>query len=406
MPAVPQADVLLHVLLTLAAIIILGRLLGRLLRPLGQPQVIADILAGILLGPSLIGAPAAAVLLPPPAAPALGLVAQLGVILYMFLVGLETNAGYLRGQWRRTFAISTAGMSTPFVLGIGLAALLYPALGDPRVPLSHFAMFMGVALSITAFPVLARILSDRKLQGTPIGQLALGCAAAGDVAAWCVLALVVGLVQTQGGGVGVVLWTLGFALAMLVLARPLLARWTSGVTLEQAGNGAIVVALIGCLLSAAATEWIGIHALFGAFLFGLLIPHDSPLAQTLERRLHDVVSIVFLPAFFAYSGLRTQIELVNTPGQWLIVGLIVLVASAGKFGGVALSARATGLGWRDAAILGSLMNARGLVELIVLNIGLDVGVISPTVYSMMVLMALLTTIATAPLIRLLGLRAP
>jgi Kef-type K+ transport system membrane component KefB len=405
MSAAAPADVLLHVLLTLAAIIILGRLLGRLLRPLGQPQVIADVLAGILLGPSLIGAEAAALLLPPNAAPALGLVAQLGVILYMFLVGLETNAGYLRGQWHRTAIIATAGMLAPFGFGIALAVGLHGPLGEPNVPMWHFALFIGVALSITAFPVLARILAARQLQRTQIGLLALGCAAAGDVAAWCVLALVVGVVQTKGGGAGVLLGTAGFGLVMLVGVRPLLQRWAARVTPEHAGNGAIAIALIACLLAAAATEWIGIHALFGAFLLGLLIPHDSALAQSLDRRLNDVVNIVFLPAFFAYSGLRTQIDLVDTPGQWLIVGLIIVVATVGKFGGVALAARATGLTWRDSAVLGSLMNARGLVELIVLNIGLDVGVISPLVYSMLVLMALATTISAAPMARLFGLKA-
>jgi Kef-type K+ transport system membrane component KefB len=400
MTASPQADVLLHVLVTLAAIIVLGRVLGRVLKPLGQPQVIADILAGILLGPSLIGANAAATLLPPNAAPALGLIAQVGVILYMFLVGLETNAGTLRGAWRRTATITSAGMVAPFALGVVLAWLLYPTLADPGVAPWDFELFMGVALSITAFPVLARILADRNLQSTPNGAMALGCAAAGDVAAWCVLALIVGAVKVDGGGALVVLRTIGFAVAMLVLARPLVQRWTARVTVREASNGAIAAALVGCLVSAAITEWIGIHALFGAFLFGLLVPHDSALATALQRRLHDVVSVVFLPAFFAYSGLRTQIGLVQTPAQWLIVGAIVAVATIGKFGGVAASARAIGFSWRDAAILGALMNARGLVELIVLNIGLDVGVLSPLVYSMMVLMALATTIATGPMLRL------
>lgn len=398
-------DVLLHVLLTLAAIIVLGRALGRVLKPLGQPQVIADILAGVLLGPSLIGSQAASMLLPPSAAPALGLIAQVGVILYMFLVGLETNAGTLRGGWRHTAAIASAGMVAPFALGVLLAAALYARFADPGVTRWDFELFMGVALSITAFPVLARILADRDLQRTPIGLMALGCAAAGDVAAWCLLALVVGAVKSGTGGAAVVAWTIGFAAAMLILARPLIQRWSARVTLQEAGNGAIATALVGCLLSAAITEWIGIHALFGAFLFGLLIPHDSAIAQALQRRLDDVVSVVFLPAFFAYSGLRTQIGLVDGATPWLAVLAIVAVATIGKFGGVAIAARVNGFGWRDSAILGSLMNARGLVELIVLNIGLDVGVLSAQVYSMMVLMALATTIATAPMLRLFGARA-
>jgi Kef-type K+ transport system membrane component KefB len=401
-----QVNVLLHVLVTLAAIIVLGRVLGRLLRPLGQPQVIADILAGILLGPSLLGKEASSWLLPPEAAPSLGLVAQVGVILWMFLLGLETNLGVLRGKWRPIVSIAGAGMATPFLLGwLVLAGWLYPRFASADVDPVHFSLFIGVALSITAFPVLARILADRNLQRTSNGMTALACAAVGDVAAWCILAILVGMVQMQSGGARILLATVAFVAAMLVVVRPLVHRWAVRQTPQQAGNGAITVALLGCLLSAAMTEWIGIHALFGAFLFGLVIPHDCALAETLERRIRDVVSIVFLPAFFAYSGLRTEIGLVDTSAQWLAVGAIILVATLGKFGGVTAAARLNGFGWRDAAVLGSLMNARGLVELIVLNIGLDTGIISPTVYTMMVLMALATTVGTAPMIRALGVRA-
>jgi Kef-type K+ transport system membrane component KefB len=400
-----SVDVLLHVLLTLSAIIILGRILGALLKPLGQPQVIGDILAGILLGPSLIGAQASAWLLPAAAAPSLGLIAQLGVILYMFLVGLETNAGILRGQLRQTAFIASAGMALPFALGLALAMFLHARVADAQVPLSHFALFIGVALSVTAFPVLARILADRNLQKTPLGLLALGSAAAGDAVAWCGLALVVGVVQSGSGGTPVAIGTLVYVVVMLALVRPLAVRWVNRLTPAAAGNGALVTAIVACVLSAAATQWIGIHALFGAFLMGLLIPHDSALAQTLDRRLNDVVSIVFLPAFFAYAGLRTQINLVQGLEQWLLVILIILVATLGKFGGVAAAARLAGHDWRAAAALGALMNTRGLMELIVLNIGLDLHVISPTLYSMLVLMALVTTMATAPLLRLLGVRA-
>ena len=397
-------DVLLHILLTLAAIIALGRALAVALRWLGQPPVVGDILAGILLGPSLIGAEASQALLPPAAAPAMGQIAQLGVILYMFLVGLETNASGLRERLHQTVFISSAGMVLPFALGLALAGFLHPRLSDTSVPLAHFALFMGVALSVTAFPVLARILADRGLQKTPLGLMALGCAAVGDAAAWCVLAAVAGVVNAGDSGLRVTLAAVGYVAAMLAVVRPLMRSWVSKLDTAP-GNAALAIAMIACLLSAAATEWIGIHALFGAFLMGLLVPHDSALARTLDRRLNDVVAVVFLPAFFAWAGLRTQINLVHGADQWLLAGLIIVAATFGKFGGVAAAARISGFNWRESAILGALMNTRGLMELIVLNIGLDLGVISPTLYSMLVLMAVVTTLATAPAIRWLGLRA-
>jgi Kef-type K+ transport system membrane component KefB len=399
-----RVDVLLHVLLTLAAIIALGRVLAAGLRRLDQPPVIGDILAGILLGPSLIGAGASQTLLPAAAAPALGQIAQLGVVLYMFLVGLETNAGGLRERLRQTVFISSAGMMLPFALGLALAVFLYPRLSDPSVPLTHFALFMGIALSVTAFPVLARILADQGLQKTSLGMMALGCAAVGDAAAWCVLAAVAGVVNANGNGLRVTLEAAGYVVLMLAIVQPLARRWVSRLDAKP-GNGSLAIAMIGCLLSAAATQWIGIHALFGAFLMGALIPHDSALARTLDRRLNEVVGVVFLPAFFAWAGLRTQINLVQGLDQWLLAGLIIVAATFGKFGGVAAAARISGFNWRESAILGALMNTRGLMELIVLNIGLDLGVISPAVYSMLVLMAVVTTLATAPAIRWLGLRA-
>ena len=401
MPA--HMDVLLHVLLTLAAIIALGRVLALALRWLHQPPVIGDILAGILLGPSLIGVEASHVLLPAAAAPALGQIAQLGVILYMFLVGLESNLGGGE-RLRQTVFISSAGMALPFALGLALAAFLHPRLSDPSVPVAHFALFMGVALSVTAFPVLARILADRGLQKTPLGMMALDCAAVGDAAAWCVLAAVAGVVNAGSSGLRVTLDAVGYVVVMLAVVRPLMRSWVSKLDTAP-GNAVLAIAMIACLLSAAATEWIGIHALFGAFLMGVLIPHDSAMARTLDRRLNDVVGAVFLPAFFAWAGLRTQINLVHGADQWLLAGLIILAATLGKFGGVAAAARISGFNWRESAILGALMNTRGLMELIVLNIGLDLGVISPTLYSMLVLMALATTMATAPTIRWLGLRA-
>jgi Kef-type K+ transport system membrane component KefB len=297
-------------------------------------------------------------------------------------------------------ATSHASIVVPFVLGGFLALELYPRLATRDVSFASFALFMGVAMSITAFPVLARILTDRGLAKTELGVVALSCAATDDVTAWCLLAIAVGMAQAQvGGGLLVVAGSLAYIAFMLVVVRPvarrLASRWTSA-ELSRVPTAWLFVAL---LLSALATERIGIHAIFGAFLLGAVIPHDSPVARSISRQLMPVVTVLLLPAFFAFTGMRTQLRLVSGLEQWLICGLILLVATAGKFGGTLAAARLTGSSWRDAAALGTLMNTRGLMELVVLNIGLDLGVISPTLFAMMVVMALATTMAASPVLR-------
>ena len=259
---------------------------------------------------------------------------------------------------------------------------------------------MGVAMSITAFPVLARIVSDRGLAQTPLGTLALACAAVDDVTAWCLLALIVGIAQgSVDSAVLVVALTVLFAGVMLTVVRPLLVRTLVG---SGASRDAIVLVLAGLLLSAIVAEWIGIHAIFGAFLFGAVLPRDGPLAGALKERMHDLVTILLLPAFFAFTGMRTEIGLVSGARAWLLCGLIVLVATVGKFGGTFAGARLNGMDARTAARLGILMNTRGLMELIVLNVGRDLNVISPALFTMMVIMALVTTIATTPVLDALG----
>ncbi|MBI3862774.1 MAG: cation:proton antiporter [Planctomycetia bacterium] len=399
---VSSSEALMHVLVALGAVLIAGRLLGIGFRYVGQPPVIGEVVAGILLGPSLLGRvwpDAAAFLLPTTVAPHLGMIAQLGVVLYMFLVGLELNPELLRERARSTIAISHASIVAPFLMGTGLALYLYPRLSTSDVPFTSFALFMGVALSITAFPVLARILTDRQMQKSPLGVIALGCAATDDVTAWCLLAFVVGVAQAKVGGAFVVIGcTLAYIAFMFLIARPIATRYF--LRFGEHDISANVVALVLALLlgSALITEAIGIHAVFGAFLLGAIIPHDSALARALTTRLEDLVTVLLLPAFFAFTGLRTQIGLVSGLDQWLWCGLIIVVATAGKFGGTLAAARLTGLGWRDATSLGLLMNTRGLMELIVLNIGLDLRVISPTLFAMMVLMALVTTMTTSPLL--------
>lgn len=257
-------------------------------------------------------------------------------------------------------------------------------------------------MSITAFPVLARILTDRKMNRTELGVIALSCAATDDVTAWCLLAFVVGVAKAQANtGMIVAAATLAYILLMLALIRPLLIRVVARWDTEHIPRSAIAFVFIALLLSALTTEYIGIHAIFGAFLLGAIIPHDSAIARTLTRQLEPIVTVLLLPAFFAFTGMRTRIDLVSGAEQWLICGLIILVAVAGKFGGTFIAARLTGLDWRNAAALGALMNTRGLMELIVLNIGLELKVISPTLFAMMVIMALATTMMTSPTLRLL-----
>jgi Kef-type K+ transport system membrane component KefB len=404
-----KVDVLPHILLALVIIILSARIIGGAFAWLGQPPVIGEVLAGILLGPSFLGAIAPAIaehLLSPEVVSHLNVLAQLGMILYLFVVGLELDTTRLRQQGLEAVAISAAGMVVSFLLGSSLALGLYPRLAPVDVPFTVFALFLGVALAITAFPVLARILTDLGLSGTRLGNQALACAALGDVAGWCLLALAVGVAQARiDGAVRAGFGTILFFVVMVFAVRPLLLRWLprQGGKLTQ---GVAAVLLMGVLASAWATESIGIHALFGAFLFGVLIPHDSPSARQMEHRLRDAVTVMLLPAYFAFTGLRTRIGLMAGAEQWLLCLLIVIAATLGKFGGTFLAARFTGAGWRDAVALGVLMNTRGLMELVVLNIGLDLGVISPALFAMMVLMAVATTMTTAPVLRLLGVPRP
>jgi Kef-type K+ transport system membrane component KefB len=395
---------LFHLLLALAAILAAGRGLGRLFSKIGQPPVIGEVLAGILLGPSFLGwiAPEfGSWLLPSTVAPYLGVVAQLGVILYMFQVGLELNLSEFKGRGKATIAISAAGMLLPFALGLGLALWLHPRYAEAGKELGSFAFFIGVAMSITAFPVLARILTDSGLSRSRLGAMALSCAAIDDATAWCLLAMVSGVVSAEmGSSAWVFAGFFAYAAAMFLFIRPLLASFAAKRSKPPLSQGTVAAVLLMVLLSSLLTEFIGIHAIFGAFLLGVLIPHDSAIARGFEEKLRDLVAVLLLPAFFAFTGMRTQVSLLGGWEAWGACLLIVLVATAGKFLGVAGSARLSGMGARDAAALGILMNTRGLVELIVLNVGLDLKVITPRLFAMMVLMALSTTLATAPALRI------
>lgn len=399
----PAQDVLFHVLLALVVIVATARVCGALVARLHQPSVMGEVLAGILLGPSLLGqvAPAAMHYIQPPAiAPILSSIAQVGVVLFMFLVGLEFDAARLGRRTRAMVVISQVSIVVPFALGMGLAVFLYPRLSTAGVPFTVFALFLGVSLSVTAFPVLARILADRGLQSSDLGLIALSCAAVGDVTAWCLLAFVTAVASAAVSSAWMtVVVTAVYLAAMFTVVRPLVGRAVRAQELRGiVSQGAIALAVAGMLLSALATEAAGVHAIFGAFLAGAVIPHDSRLAQTITRALADLVVVLFLPVFFASTGMRTEIGLVSGATEWLLCGLIILTASAGKFGGAFAAARVMGFGARDAAALGVLMNTRGLMEIIVLNVGLERGILTPTLFAMLVLMAVATTFATTPLL--------
>jgi Kef-type K+ transport system membrane component KefB len=403
-----HSSVLANVLLALAAVTLLARAVGGVFRKyLGQPPVIGEIVAGLLLGPSVLGALSPGLyeaLLPADSAPYLGLVSKVGVVLFMFLVGLELDPKLLRGRTHATVAVSHASIVAPFLLGAALALWLYPRYSTGDVTFTVFSLFLGVSMSVTAFPVLARILSDRGVQRTRLGVSALTCAAVDDVTAWILLAIVAGIASASVAGAA---WTLPMVAAyiavMLVIVRPL-AKGFAGREQQASGplsHGAFAAVLVALLLSAVATESIGIHALFGAFLLGALLPHEGRLHEQIRVRLEDVVVVLFLPSFFAFTGMRTRIGLLEEWNDWIACGVIVLVATAGKFGGTLAAGRLVGMSWRHSSALGVLMNTRGLMELVVLNLGLDLGVITPTVFTMMVLMALVTTFSTTPALDLI-----
>jgi Kef-type K+ transport system membrane component KefB len=396
-----------RLILQLIVILVAARVLGALAGRFGQPQVIGEIAAGVLLGPSLLGwvAPdASAYLFPTSSLPTLQLLSQIGVLLFMFIVGVELEASHLRGKARAAVAVSHFSIVIPFILGVSLSLALYTHHAPAGVPFHSFALFLGIAMSITAFPVLARMLEERGLTTTPLGTTAITCAAVDDVTAWSLLAFVVAVTTSSGALAKLVVMialSLAFVATMFFVVRPLLRHMfdpeKSGDALSKERIAIVLTVLLG---SALATEIIGIHALFGAFVAGAIMPTGGVFRRVLRERLESVSSVFLLPLFFAYTGLRTQIGLLDSFSSWATCLTIILVATGGKLGGTALAARWTGMSWRDAMALGALMNTRGLMELIALNVGYDLGILSPRVFAMMVLMALVTTAMTGPLLSL------
>ncbi|OUL17456.1 cation:proton antiporter [Nostoc sp. 106C] len=392
------------VLFEVLIVIGLSRLVGLAFKSIKQPLVIGEIVAGIMLGPSLFGliAPtAAATLFPPEAIPFLNVLSQVGLIFFMFLIGLELNPKYLSGQLETAILTSHVSILVPFSLGTLLAVLLYPMVSNASVSFTAFALFLGAAMSITAFPVLARIITENNLQGTRLGTLALTCAAVDDVTAWCLLAVAIAV--ARGGSIAsaspTIIASILYIGFMVTVGRWFLQRLATYYQRTRRLSQ-LVVALIymGVVASALITELIGIHLIFGAFLLGAAMPKNADLVRELAEKTEDFVLVFLLPVFFAFSGLRTQVGLLNRPELWLLCALVLAVAIAGKYVGTYVAARVSGINKREASALGWLMNTRGLTELIVLNIGLDLGVISPILFTMLVIMALVTTFMTSPLL--------
>ena len=393
--------------LQIAVILFAARTVGIVFRKIGQPQVVGEMAAGILLGPSLFGwvAPGISQMLFPPASlDILQILSQIGLALFMFQVGLEVNPRELRGHSHAAVLTGHVSIVVPLCFGTGLAYFLYPRLSNNSVTFTGFALFMGTAMSITAFPVLARILTERKLLRTRLGHMAVACAAVNDVTGWCILAYIVVLVRAHHAAVP--LWvTIGGTAVYIVVMTFGLRRMTPWFerSFRRAGylsEDALALMILLMLCSALVTERLGIHLLFGAFLMGTIMPKSDALVRYIQHRFETLTTVVLLPLFFVCSGLRTSVSIRGENGFWIYALVAIAVAVAGKLGGTVVAARVAGVPARETAALGILMNTRGLMELVVLNIGLDLGVISQTVFSIMVLMALSTTFMTTPLLAL------
>ncbi len=400
-------DPLVHLFLQLLVIIAIARLVGYAFTALGQPSVVGEMAAGILLGPSLFGwlAPTAfAFVFPENSLGTLKLLSQVGVCLFMFAVGMELNVGELRKKASTAIVVSHISIIFPYLLGVTLAYFLFTTLAAPGTSFTAFALFMGISMSITAFPVLARILQERGMTRTTLGNTAITCAAVDDVTAWCILAFVVAIARASSlaGSTFNLALVLLFISVMLLGVRRLLPIWLrkNGLEREEPTRGALATVVCIVIGAALCTEVIGVHSLFGAFLAGTIMPDTHRFRQKLALRVENFSSVLLLPLFFAFTGLRTEISLLNDLNGWLLTALIIAVATLGKLGGSAVTARLVGMSWSDSLQLGALMNTRGLMELIALNIGYDLGILSPRIFTMLVIMALATTVLTGPLLTL------
>jgi Kef-type K+ transport system membrane component KefB len=399
---------LFTLVLQIAVILAVCRALGSIFHLLRQPRVVGEMFAGILLGPSLLGwlAPRfSAVLFPPASLGYLNALSQVGLIIFMFLVGMGTNPKELKKQGHAAVLTSHASITLPFLMASLLSLYLYPRLSDDSVSFASFGLFMGASMSITAFPVLARILTERNMLQSRLGTMAITCAAVDDVTGWCILAYIVALVNSAHTAIplwfivaGIAVFTLIMIFGVKHLLRRFEAIYRERGTLNEDLLGLILLLV---LVSALCTEWLGIHLLFGAFLMGAIMPKEKKFVCYIVERFETVTVGLLLPLFFAFTGLRTSIGLVKGPEMWFYCSLIIVIATASKLGGSMLASTLTGMSLKEAAGLGTLMNTRGLMELVVLNIGLDIRVISPALFSMMVIMALVTTSMTTPVLEMI-----
>ncbi len=401
-------DPLAILLAQIITIIIVARFFGWIFRKIGQPSVIGEIIAGIFLGPSLLGMyfpEFSMALFPAQSLGNLSFLSQIGLILFMFVVGMELDLKVLKNKANEAVVISHASIVIPFALGIGLAFYVYQTFAPEGISFLSFSLFMGIAMSITAFPVLARIVQERGIHKTRLGAIVITCAAADDITAWCLLAVVIAIVKA--GTFDSALYVIGlsvlYVLIMLFIVKPFLKKVGDLYSKsENLSKPVVAIFFLTLILSSYATNIIGIHALFGAFMTGVIMPDISKFRSIFIEKVEDVSVILLLPLFFVFTGLRTQIGLINDPYMWQVTGFIILVAVVGKFFGSALAAKFVGQSWKDSLTIGALMNTRGLMELVVLNIGLDLKVLTPQVFTMMVIMALVTTFMTGPALNLIN----
>jgi Kef-type K+ transport system membrane component KefB len=395
-------------LLQIITIVAVARIFGFLCKKIGQPSVIGEIIAGIILGPSVLGLflpGMSSFLFPPESMIGLQFFSQIGLILFMFIVGMDVDLKILGNKAPEAFVVSHASIIIPFTLGMVLAYYIFTSFAPQGVTFLSFALFIGISMSITAFPVLARILQERGMMKTRIGTLAITCAAIDDISAWCLLASLIAIVKAGSfvSSIYTILLSIIYVFFMLTIVKPFLKRFGDIFTSKEGISKPVVaVFLITLLGSSYLTEIIGIHALFGAFVAGLIMPPNIKFRSILIEKIEDITLILLLPIFFVISGLRTEIGLINNPYLWKITVIVIIIAVAGKFFGSAFSLRFIGQTWRDSLIVGALMNTRGLMQLVVLSIGYDLGVISPQIYTIMILMALVTTFMTGPALDLIN----
>jgi len=402
-----------RLLAQLLVIVFATRTTGSLFRKIGLPSVVGEIAAGILLGPSLFGwlwPRGFAFLFTPASLDVLKLLSQVGVVVFMFVVGMELKVGHLRDKVRTAFLVSLTGILVPFLMGMTASLYLYDGYARAGTSFTSFALFIGIALSITAFPVLVRILEERGMANSPLGNAAITCAAVGDASAWAILALVVAFVRAEGMKAilyNFALLTLFVSFMLIVVRRclPKLLGPDAGDR-RRPSSGFVACVLLFMSGSALVTEVLGIHALFGAFLAGAIMPKNKGFRRDLVVRMENFTNVLLMPLFFAFSGLRTHIGMLNDTRSWFVCLVVVVVATAGKMGSSMFAARLTGMGWNDSFAFGALMNTRGLMELIALNIGYDLGILPSPIFTILVLMALITTFSTGPLLNLAARLGP